>query len=306
MEAMPPVALEGALGVQQGLQSRLEEADRLRQKQVERARYEAELAERRSLRVDPANRLVADALEADWNERLRVLAETQQEYERQRQADRGVLKEERRAQIFALANHFPRLWRDPQTPDRQRQRRVRLLLEDVTLIKDRQVTAQVRFRGGASRTLTLPIPLNAGRVRKTPPQVVVESDRLLHHPTDAEIPRLLNQGGLVSGTGQAFDSRNVARLRRRYRLNSRYDLLPAAGLLTLQERAKRLGASPCAVKARRDHGLLRAHVYNEKKECLYEDLGQDMPIKQQGPNLSLGRRFPEVLSNRAHEVQYET
>jgi hypothetical protein len=81
MEAMSPVALEVALAVQQELQSRLEEADQLRQTQVERARYEAELARRRYLRVDPDNRLVADTLEADWNHKLSALDEAQQEYE---------------------------------------------------------------------------------------------------------------------------------------------------------------------------------------------------------------------------------
>ena len=56
VEAVSPVALEIALTVQQELQSRLEEADRLRLKQVERAQYEADLARRRYMRVDPDNR----------------------------------------------------------------------------------------------------------------------------------------------------------------------------------------------------------------------------------------------------------
>ncbi len=46
---------------------------------MERARYDAELARRRYLHVDPSNRLVADTLEADWNERLRHLDLLQQE-----------------------------------------------------------------------------------------------------------------------------------------------------------------------------------------------------------------------------------
>jgi hypothetical protein len=40
------------------------------------------------MQVDPANRLVADSLEADWNGRLRALAAAQEEYQRQRTADR--------------------------------------------------------------------------------------------------------------------------------------------------------------------------------------------------------------------------
>ena len=48
----------------------MDEVDRIRKKAVERARYEADLAQRRCLHVDPANRLVADSLEADWNNKL--------------------------------------------------------------------------------------------------------------------------------------------------------------------------------------------------------------------------------------------
>jgi len=77
-----PLALEVALSVQQELQSRWDEADRLRRLQVDRARYESELARRRFLRVDPDNRLVAASLEAEWNSKLHALSEAEQNYER--------------------------------------------------------------------------------------------------------------------------------------------------------------------------------------------------------------------------------
>src|SRR6185437_7145926 len=97
LQMMTPVALDVALAVQQELQGRLDEADRLRHQQVERARYEADLAQQRYLRVDPNNRLVANALEGDWNDKLRVLTEAQENYERQRQADRVLLDDEGKA-----------------------------------------------------------------------------------------------------------------------------------------------------------------------------------------------------------------
>jgi len=75
VETVTPLALEVALSVQQEMQSRWDEADRLRRLQVDRARYESELARRRFLRVDPDNRLVAASLEAEWNVKLRALAE---------------------------------------------------------------------------------------------------------------------------------------------------------------------------------------------------------------------------------------
>lgn len=61
---MTPLAVEVALSVQQELASHQEEADRLRRQHVERAKYDAEVVQRRFLKVDPDNRLVTDALEA--------------------------------------------------------------------------------------------------------------------------------------------------------------------------------------------------------------------------------------------------
>lgn len=97
--------------MQQELQTRIEEVDKLRKKQVERARYESDLAQRRYMHVDPANRLVADSLEADWNEKLRALTEAQEQYERQQRQDRVAADEQQRARIAALASDFPRLQR---------------------------------------------------------------------------------------------------------------------------------------------------------------------------------------------------
>ena len=200
----------------------MEEVDRLRRKQVERARYEADLAQRRYMHVDPANRLVADALEAEWNSKLRALNEAQEEYERLRQADRMAVDEVQRARIAALASDFPRLWQDPRTPDREKKRMVRLLIEDVTLLKREQILVHVRFKGGAIKSLSLPLPVGAPVLRKTPAAVVQEIDRLLDHHTEAQVATILNDQGLRSATGQAFTPMTIIKLRGRYGLRTHF------------------------------------------------------------------------------------
>jgi len=289
VEAVSPVALEVALTVQQELQSRLEEADRLRQKQVERAQYEADLARRRYMKVDPENRLVADSLEAEWNNKLRTLTETQQERERQRQQDHLVLNDQQRAAVLALATDFPRLWRDPNTADRERKRLVRLLLEDVTLVRGPEITLHIRFKGGATRTVSLPVPLNAWQQRVTSPDVVREIDRLLECNTYPQIAAILNDRGLRSGEGKAFSVRIVARIRKRYGLTPRYDRLRKAGMLTVQEMAAQLSVTPQCVKIWNRHGVIRGHAYNDKNDCLYEHPGANPPRKAQGVKLSRRR-----------------
>lgn len=279
VEAVTPLALEVTLSVQEELNKRAEEVDRLRRQQVERARYEAELAERRYLHVEPENRLVAGALEADWNQKLRALTEAQEEYEKQCQADQLKLDEQERAKILALAADFPRLWQDPQTPDRERKRMSRLILADVTLIRGKEITAHIRFKGGAIRTLVLPLPLSAIQLRKTKPNVVEEIDSLLNQNTEDEVAAILNERGLRSGCGQPFDRLTVRYVRYTYGLKDRFTRLRAAGLLTKEEMAGRLGITPGTLKVWRLHGLLRALPYNCNGECLYEPLGDNPPVK---------------------------
>jgi hypothetical protein len=126
---LTPLAIETSLAIHEELHAQAQEASRLRAQQVERARYAAELAQRRFLRVDPEHRLVADVLEADWNARLRELAEAQEQAERQEQAEQRRLSTLEQQAITDLVEDFPRVWKDSRTSDRDRKRMVRWLLE---------------------------------------------------------------------------------------------------------------------------------------------------------------------------------
>jgi DNA invertase Pin-like site-specific DNA recombinase len=302
LELVTPVTLEVALDVQHQLESRLEEADRLRKQQVERSRYEADLAGQRFLRVDPNHRLVADVLEADWNEKLRALTAAQQHYEQQRQADQARLDQKQREQILSLASDFPRLWRDEQTPQRERKRMVRLLIEDVTLIKAQQLMVHVRLRGGTTRTLTLPLPLPSWKTWQTNPEIVAEIDRLLdEHPT-GEIATRLNERGLRSGKGRMFTRKTIANICRGYHLKGRYERLRDAGLLTRVEIAKQLGIARSTVSAWRKCGLLKTRFCGDREEYLYEPLGEHRPVICQGRKLSDPRRFEQLSSPKLQKV----
>ena len=148
LETVAPAAIEVALAVQQEIAQRVEQAGELRQTQLQRARYEAELARRRYAKVDPDNRLVADALEAEWNDRLRQLDALQRDHERQLQADQALMDEPARKRILELARDFPRVWNDPRTNAVERKRMLGLLIEDVTLVGGAKTTVNVRWRGG--------------------------------------------------------------------------------------------------------------------------------------------------------------
>ena len=86
-EQMTPAAVELALEIRREIEARHEEADRLRRRAIDRAQIEADLAQRRFMLVDPNNRLVADTLEGEWNEKLRVLSKAREDRERAREQD---------------------------------------------------------------------------------------------------------------------------------------------------------------------------------------------------------------------------
>jgi DNA invertase Pin-like site-specific DNA recombinase len=280
VEAVTPMALEMTLTVQQELARRVDEADRLRHRQVERAQYEADLARQRFMHVDPKNRLVADSLEADWNAKLRSVDEARGEYERMRAADRFVVDDEGRRRILALAADFPAMWRSPTTPDRERKRMLALLIEDVTLTKQRQVTVAVRFRGGATSTLTLPRPLSASQLRATHPDVRRQIDTLLDQYTDAQVAHILNQHGSRTGAGEAFDPVSVQWVRTATRLPSLKERLLAAGMLTTKQLCAKLGVERTTISRWRTDGLLDARLCNDRGEWLYW-LPKQVPPHQQ-------------------------
>ena len=298
--AVTPQALEVALAVQGEVAARNAEAERLRRQHVERARYEADLAQRRFLRVDPDNRLVADVLEAEWNARLRDLATAQEEVERRRHSDGQGPSEQERVAVQALAADFPRLWRDPRTPDRERKRMARLLLADVTILKEDQITLHVRFAGGATRTLTVPTPLPATLLRHTDPAVVAEIDQLLDAHTDAEVAERLTAAGRHSYDGKPFHALLVASIRHHHHLPDRFARLRARGLLTVGEMAARLDVCADTVERWREQGLLRAERYNDRGERLYHLPVAPLPAKW-AHKKPRGSQAAPVLGNQSAE-----
>ena len=280
LELVQPLTLEVALAVEQEVKSRYAETDALRRQQVDRARYEAELARRRYMSVDPDNRLVAGTLEAEWNEKLRTHAAAQEDYERHTEQQRRLSEEEVRQKVLSLATDFPRIWNDPNLEARERKRMLRLLIEDVTLIKADQITAHVRLRGGAVRTLTVDRPLPMSRIRKTKPEVVAEIDALLNEHCDREVAEILNRRGHRTWQNQAFTVKKIVQIRMVYHLRSRFGRLHDQGLLTAKEMSSALRVSENTVHEWARSGLLRGVIC--PGHSLYEPLQGVTIVKGRG------------------------
>jgi hypothetical protein len=199
---MTPAAVELALEIRREIEAQYEEADRLRCRAIERAQIEAGLAQRRYMLVDPSNRLVADTLEGEWNDKLRALAKAEEERQRARQEDQLVLDEAIRDRLVAMTTDFKTLWRDPALPNRERKRLLAYIIEDVTLIKlpaEATTRIHVRFKGGKTETLTTQNPKSSAQQVKTRPEVIKLIDTLLDDYIYPEIADILNARGIRPG-----------------------------------------------------------------------------------------------------------
>jgi len=286
-ERMTPAAVELALEIRREVETRYAEADQLRCRAIERAQIEADLAQRRFMLVDPSNRLVADTLEAEWNDKLRALAQAREERGRGQQQDQLVLDDVIRERLVAMTTDFKKLWDDPNTPNRERKRLLAYIIEDATLIKlpaEGVTTIHVRFKGGRTETLTATNPKPSGV--KTTPKIVELVDKLLDDHIYSEIADILNKQGLRPG-GSArrgrsearFTAMRVAYLTHRYGLRSRYERLRRRGMLTKDEAATRLGIHVSTLVSWAEHGIVTRHAYNGHF-FLYEPPGSHTPVKQ--------------------------
>ena len=127
--------------------------DRQWQLTLERARYEAELARRRFVAVEPENRLVARTLEREWNEKLADIERMERDATlRPRLASRLVDPAEQR-RMLALARDLSKVWHSPTTPQTARKQVLGYLIKDVTLYRgDTTIQVAIRWQTGVEKT----------------------------------------------------------------------------------------------------------------------------------------------------------
>jgi DNA invertase Pin-like site-specific DNA recombinase len=229
---------------------------------VERARYQAERAERALLAVEPENRLVARNFENRLEARLSELAEVEAALATQRSATAPLPP---RAELEAVVGDLGELWSAPTTSDRDRKRLLRTLVADVTLIPDAtrsKLRIGIRWHSGSTEELVVQRMSRLTEWRRTAPEAI-ELARLLGPEMDnAALAAALDAAGHRTGAGRAFDSDAVSSLRHYHGIGSP-DLLEP-GELTVRDVAGRLGVNQGTVTNWINRGMLPARrgLYN--------------------------------------------
>jgi DNA invertase Pin-like site-specific DNA recombinase len=217
LEALTPLQIELSLAALAELERQQAELHQQWQRQLEAARYEASLAQRRYERVEPENRLVSRQLEHRWEQQLQNVACLEADYHRFCQNQPPSLNSTQRQRLLDLAQDFPRLWQAETTTWAERKKLLKLLIADVTLTRQSQdVQVQIRWHTNLVETFMVTIP--APGWPKIPAALIERLCTLYQSHTDQQIAAILNQEGLRSSTGKLFTKHTIAGIRHRNQL----------------------------------------------------------------------------------------
>ena len=234
---------------------------------IERARYDAELAERRYESVDPSNRLIAATIEQRWNDATQRLQDLEAELASFEQQTMRVVTTEQKRQILELAENFPRLWTASTTTHRDRKRILRLLVRDVTVSNGPEpkiIRLQIRWQGGATETLAVLLPPNRADAVRYPEAFVCRVRELAVKHHDDEIVQLLGAEGHQSSTGKRLTQSMIQWVRFRHRIPAPK---PPAHTLSVNQLCERYGVSKGVVYYWIDCGVIAAE--QRKKNTPY-------------------------------------
>jgi DNA invertase Pin-like site-specific DNA recombinase len=270
LNAVYPPEVELAMAVAKEAERQGGELEKQWKSRLDRARYEAELAERRYKAVDPDNRVVARTLEADWEKKLRDLAELKRTYEQKQQTETVSPSENDRAQLLSLCKDLPMVWNATTTSNAQRKNMLRLLIQQVALtpidIPKRMTRIQILWNTGATTELTVERKLynNGG---PTDAQIVERIREMATQGwTDRAIAAELNQRGISPKLARnGWNEQSIRSIRKRRGIGSTFvslgrgELHPLQrgdGLYSIRGICERLGLSRRTVRGLVDAGKL--------------------------------------------------
>jgi hypothetical protein len=212
------------------------------QLRLQRAEYEAQLAQKRYEQVDPENRLVASTLEQRWNDALIELKDVKDQIAELQTKD-NVITCRQRDEVLQLAQDLPRLWKSKATSTKDKKRILQLLIQDITVEKPDRCTAilHVRWQGGHCEDLQVALPRPTAECWRHSDAVVKRVRELAQNYSDDEIAATLNAEGLTSNKGNAFTRSSISWIRHKHAIPPVDKKKP--GELTVHQVAQQFGVS---------------------------------------------------------------
>ena len=222
LEALAPERIALALEALGQLELEMAALEHQWQLRLERARYEAQRAQRQYHAVEPDNRLVARTLESQWEAALRAVESAERDYDTWRRDHRGQMPPQERQEMLAIGEDLPKVWHAETTMNADRKHLLRLVVKEVIMDQKRvrgKVWFQINWQTGARSTHEI-IRHAVSYHEHADGQRVRERIGQLHaqQQTDRQIAAVLNAEGYRTTYGQPFRAQNIGYVREQWGL----------------------------------------------------------------------------------------
>ncbi|MDO8325664.1 MAG: recombinase family protein [Cypionkella sp.] len=242
LRAVEPLAIEAAFEAERMHRERQDNQRQIFDLELQQARYEASLAERRYAACDPDNRLIAAQLEKNWETALRRVQDLGL-----RQPSESSSSIEVDPKAFAnLAENLSSAWNARDVTMRARQQRLRTLIADIIVDVDdavRDVVLTVHWRGGQHSELRVRKPQTGEHGCATADDALAVMRSMAGRWSDEHIAASLNRMGLPTGQGKTWTAHRVASVRRVRNIHAYRSAEKDGEWLTMTEAAKALSVT---------------------------------------------------------------
>jgi excisionase family DNA binding protein len=255
LRAVEPMAIEAAMEAERRYMEGQGEHQRIVELELQQARYEASLAERRYAACDPDHRLIAAQLETSWEAALRRVEACQARLEAVRTPDPATAPPD----FAGLAEDLEAAWNAPGVTMRARQRLLRALVTDIIADVDetaREVVLTIHWRGGQHSQLRVRKPKSGEHGCRTPEEALAVMRSMATRWSDQDIAASLNRMGMPTGQGKTWTAHRVGSLRRVHGIHAYRSAEKNGEWLTMAEAAMTLGVTSHRIRRLIKDGVL--------------------------------------------------
>ena len=256
LRVVEPLAVKASLEAERMQVEGLSEQRRAAELDLQQARYEASLAERRYAACDPDNRLIAAELEKSWEAALRRVQAREARLDAMRSSSPQPAPD-----LAGLAEDLEAAWSASGVSMRARQRLVRTLTAGIVADVDeeaRDVLLTIHWVGGRHSQLRVRKPRSGEHGCRTPEEALAVIRSMAGRWSDEHIAASLNRMGMRTGHGKSWTAKRVGSIRRVNGVDGYLSADKQGNWRTMTEAAKELGTTSHTLRHLIEDGTLPA------------------------------------------------
>jgi len=298
LAAVAPAGMAAAGEASEQIQRQEQEKRRAVELALEKARYEAQRAQRQFDAVEPENRLVAAELEGRWNQALAQVSALASRLQALSLEAVPAISAEQQQRLGELGRDLKRLWEEPPAPIELKKRLLRTVIEEIVVTTQEQPAEhrlQIHWAGGVHTELRVPRNPRGMHGRMADRSVVELVRELAQVCDDQTLAAVLNRLGLTTGQGNTWRMARVKSFRHTHGIELGQG---HPGCVTLQGAARRLQVSDTVVERLIRRRVLPARQVVQYAPWVIEERDLELPAVQAAVQAAQkGKRIPSALAS---------